>query len=344
MVKPAGNVTPHTASGQAYYELPLSERMRTFLRLEFLYRQMLYNSDGDSRWATRATISTLLEILAILLRGDVRGEVHKELDHHINTLQRYQSQPGVDSKRLETLIRNLVESRGEVSAIGTQYLQPLKDSEFLRAIKHRNSIPGGTCEFDLPEYNHWLRQPYARREQDLERWIGAIRPLCDAVVEVLWLIRESARADGQDSRSTACTSTACERTRRAACCASCLGNSSRALSRDQRQPAPFHGAFPRVVDDREPRRADRPRRLVSARDLLKRFDHRHVGRQNVMLAQGRRRHPAQCLAFQAGRLVLPVVDEKEVDGYRPVGVVVFEMHEVLQRDRVDAEFFREFPC
>ncbi len=85
-----------------------------------------------------------------------------------------------------------MESRGEVSAIGTQFLQPLKESEFLRAIQHRNSIPGGTCEFDLPEYNHWLRQPFARREQDLERWISAIRPLSDAVVEVLWLIRESA--------------------------------------------------------------------------------------------------------------------------------------------------------
>ena len=192
MVNPAENVTPRTARGPAFYELPLSERMRTFLRIEFLYRQLLYSSETDSRWATRATVSTLLEILAILLRGDVRGEVHKELDYHINALQRFQSQPGVDNKRLESLIRNLVDSRREVSAIGTQYLQPLKESEFLRAIQHRNSIPGGTCEFDLPEYNHWLRQPYARRQQDLERWIGAIRPLCDAVVEILWLIRESA--------------------------------------------------------------------------------------------------------------------------------------------------------
>ena len=192
MAKAAGKITPHTAPGQAYYELPLSERMRTLLRIEFLYRQLLYTFDTDSRWATRATISTLLEILAILLRGDVRGEVQKELDQHINALQQFQSQPGVDAKRLESLIRNLVESRAQVLAIGTRYLQPLKESEFLRAIQHRNSIPGGTCEFDLPEYNHWLRQPYSRREQDLERWIGAIRPLCDAVVEVLWLVRESA--------------------------------------------------------------------------------------------------------------------------------------------------------
>ena len=194
MAKPARNISPESAAVAAYYELPLSERMRTFLRIEFLYQRMLYSCEDESGWATRATITTLLEILAILSRGDVRGEVQKELDYQIGLLQRYQSQPGVDSTRLDTLIGNLVDSRAEVADIGTHFLQPIKESEFLRAIQHRTSIPGGTCEFDLPEYNHWLRQPYSRREQDLSCWIGSIRPLCDAVVEVLWLIRESGEA------------------------------------------------------------------------------------------------------------------------------------------------------
>jgi cell division protein ZapD len=165
--------------------------MRTFMRLEFLYRQMLYNSEIETIWATRATIAGLLEIMATLSRGDVRSEVHKELDYQLDALQRYQSQPGVDTGRLDTLIRNLIESRAAVDNIGTSFLQPLKESDFLNAIKNRSAIPGGTCEFDLPEYSHWLRQPYARREQDMEVWIGAIRPLCDAVLEALWLIRES---------------------------------------------------------------------------------------------------------------------------------------------------------
>ncbi len=161
------------------------------MRLEFLYRQMLYNSELETNWASRATISGLLEILAILSRGDVRSEVHKELDHQLDRLQRFQSQPGVDSGRLDTLTHNLLESRASIDNVGTSYLQPLKDSDFLNAIKHRSSIPGGTCEFDLPEYSHWLRQPFARRQQDLDSWIGAIRPLCDAVLESLWLIRAS---------------------------------------------------------------------------------------------------------------------------------------------------------
>ena len=193
MAKPAGNIAAHAVAGGAYYEQPLSERMRTFLRLEFLYQQLLNFFEREPVWATRATIATLLEILAILSRGDIRSEVHKELDYQLGLLQRFQSQPGVDTRRLDSLIRNLIDNRAQMGEIGAKFLQPLKDSEFLNAIKHRSSIPGGTCEFDLPEYSHWLRQPFNRRAEDLSRWIDAIRPLCDAVTEVLWLIRESAR-------------------------------------------------------------------------------------------------------------------------------------------------------
>ncbi len=191
MVKPAEKVATQPAPGIAHYEQPLSERMRTFLRLEFLYHPMLRNSERDDDWATRATISTLLEILAILSRGDVRSEVLNELDHQISALERFQSHTGVDGGRLDNLMHNLSASRDEISRIGTGFLQPLKDSEFLNAIKHRSAIPGGTCEFDLPEYSHWLRQPIDRRQQDLAEWIQSVRPICDGASEVLWLIRES---------------------------------------------------------------------------------------------------------------------------------------------------------
>jgi cell division protein ZapD len=175
------------------YEQPLTERMRTFMRLEFLYQQLLYNSELEADFGTRASVACLLDIVAILGRGDVRSDVYKALDRQIGALQRWQSEPAVDSRRLDTILRNLVESREQVNATGAQFLQPLKDNEFLSAIKHRSSIPGGTCEFDLPVYSHWLRQPFERRQKDLNEWVNVVRPLCDAVVELLWLTRESAQ-------------------------------------------------------------------------------------------------------------------------------------------------------
>ncbi len=192
MAKPAGQVLAEPGKGSAFYEQPLLERMRTFMRLEFLYQQLLYNVESESDWASRATIATLLDIMAILSRGDVRSDVHKELDHQLAVMERYLALPDVDRSRLEALLVNLNDSRNSLLEAGTNYLQPLKESEFLSSVRHRSAIPGGTCEFDLPVYSHWLRQPYDRRKQDLDTWVNSIRPLCDAVLELLWLIRESA--------------------------------------------------------------------------------------------------------------------------------------------------------
>ena len=88
MAKPASEIAPQSSAAVTNYEQPLSERMRTFLRLEFLYQQMLYNGEREADWAARAAISTLLDLLAILSRGDVRSDVHKELDPQLGVLER----------------------------------------------------------------------------------------------------------------------------------------------------------------------------------------------------------------------------------------------------------------
>ena len=171
------------------------------MRLEFLYQQLLYNSEQEADWATRAALGSLLEIMAILSRGDVRSDVHKELDRQLEQLDRFRSQPAVDSKRLTALINNLVSHRDELRSCGANFMQPLKDCEFLSAIKHRSAIPGGTCEFDLPVYSHWLRQSFERRQQDMLTWLNIVRPVCDAVIEILWLIRESAQPQDKQAAS-----------------------------------------------------------------------------------------------------------------------------------------------
>src|SRR6202030_3775058 len=119
------------------YEQPLNERMRTFLRLEFLYTQASYHADFPNPWSTRSAVSSLLEILAITARGDSRSEVLKELERHGNVLKEYQSKTGVDPSRLKSLVSNLVKLREDLATAGANFMAPLRDSEFLSAIKHR---------------------------------------------------------------------------------------------------------------------------------------------------------------------------------------------------------------
>jgi cell division protein ZapD len=175
------------------FEQPLNERMRTFLRLDFLYNQALYHNEIASQWGSRAAMSSLLDILAITTRGDVRSDVLKELERHLTTLNEFQTKPGVDSGRLRTVMSNLLRLRAELLNSGSAFIQPLRDSEFLSAIKHRSAIPGGTCEFDLPDYYYWLSQPADSRTKTFNQWLGMLRPLCDAIAELLWLTRQNGR-------------------------------------------------------------------------------------------------------------------------------------------------------
>jgi len=175
------------------FEQPLNERMRTFLRLDFLYSQALYHNEVASQWGTRAAVSSLIDILAITTRSDVRSDALKELERQLTQLAEFQSKPGVDTNRLKTLVANLTRLRSELLNTGIANLQPLKESDFLNAIKHRSSIPGGTCEFDLPDYLYWLSQPDEIRVKAFNQWLTVLRPLCDAVSELIWLTRQNGR-------------------------------------------------------------------------------------------------------------------------------------------------------
>jgi cell division protein ZapD len=190
-----GQKAERTEPGAAtiVYEQPLNERMRTFLRLEFLYNQTLYHRQHTDTWAARAAVNSILEMLAITARGDIRSDVLKELERQMATMQEFQARPGVDTGRLHAVLGNLARLRTELNSAGALFMQRLRDSEFLNAIKHRTAIPGGTCEFDLPDFFCWLNQPHALRSAAFDEWLSILRPLCDAVTELLWLTRHNAR-------------------------------------------------------------------------------------------------------------------------------------------------------
>jgi cell division protein ZapD len=195
------SATPAAGQGVLVFEQPLNERMRTFLRLDFLYNQALHHNEIASPWGSRAAVASLIDILAITARGDVRSEVLKELEGHLTALNEFQSNPGVDTQRLKAVISNLLRLRADLMSAGSAFLQPLRDSEFLSAIKHRSAIPGGTCEFDLPDYYFWLAQSDDARTRTFNQWLGLLRPLCDAIAELLWLTRQNGRSRQEIART-----------------------------------------------------------------------------------------------------------------------------------------------
>jgi len=61
----------------------------------------------------------------------------------------------------------------------------------------RYTIPGGTCEFDLPSYHAWLTRDAGARSQDLRAWLAPLMQFHAALAIVLKLLRETAHRSRQ---------------------------------------------------------------------------------------------------------------------------------------------------
>ena len=177
---------------QGIYELPLNERLRTFMRIEFLYSRLKYfSSNLDDNWQTRTVIHTLLEIYSILSRTDVRREVLADLDRYIMQMQRFQSAPDADNNMVNDVLEDLDSIKDQVVDIGTDYLLKLREDEFIASLLHRHTLPGGKAEFDMPKYKFFLESNKKNVVVQINSWIDVMRPICEGIDKLMWIIRES---------------------------------------------------------------------------------------------------------------------------------------------------------
>jgi cell division protein ZapD len=182
------------------YEQPLNERIRTFLRLEHLFIQLHYmRNERASVWHYRALLGTLVEILNVFDRADIKTEFLKELDRLKIQLTKLFKSPNVDGKRLQEIIQQIDTQAEILQNMKGRIGQSLREHELITAIKHRLPIPGGTCSFDLPQLHYWLNEEDARRNTDIAAWIQAFKPIEDTTRLILELIRNSAYKEEQNA-------------------------------------------------------------------------------------------------------------------------------------------------
>ena len=177
----------------AAYEQPLNERIRTLLRLEFLFQQADLGIAGDSEWHSRQVVTTLIDILGVLsARGNIRADLIKQLERTAITLSRLEDSPGVDPGRLRPLLDECQQLADNLKSVHGLPGAEVKDNELLSSVMQRAGIPGGACGFDLPAYQHWLLKPAAERREQLNAWLSTLEHLRQGNALVLRMLRESA--------------------------------------------------------------------------------------------------------------------------------------------------------
>ena len=172
------------------YEHPLNEKMRTWLRIEFLLQQLMSHLTVTDHASALHFFRNIGDLMDVFERGDVRTEMLKELERQQRKLQNWAEVPGVDNDRIQSL-RNELKAHGVTLMAAPRLGQALREDRLIALVRQRLSIPGGCCSFDLPSLHFWLHMPQEVRDAQVARWFSSLDPLRFALEKVLDLIRHS---------------------------------------------------------------------------------------------------------------------------------------------------------
>ena len=182
-------------ANKVVYEQPLSERIRSFLRLEYLFELVGSTVNIQSEWGSRNALAAMIDVSDLLTRTDLKAELIKELDRLSSVLTGLQENPSVDETRLQTTISGINNLLSRLHSGSCQPGQNIRKDELVASIRQRITIPGGTCNFDLPGFHYWLTKPPAQRNAQLQQWLSDLRIIQEGIALVLGVIRESAAPD-----------------------------------------------------------------------------------------------------------------------------------------------------
>jgi len=173
------------------YEYPLHERIRTYLRLEHLFLRLQQLATRVDALDHHFALVTLFEIMDVAARADLKTDLLKDLDKQKHLLEAFRGNPAIAETVLDKVIGDIEQCYAALNSQLGKSGQSLTENDWLMSIRSRISIPGGTCEFDLPAYYAWQHKTGGIRQDDLLQWTSTLTALTDAVQLLLKLLRDS---------------------------------------------------------------------------------------------------------------------------------------------------------
>ena len=173
------------------YEYPFNERIRTYLRLEHLFSRLGELAGREAATDHHFAILTLFEIMEVAGRAELKTDVLKDIDKQKHLLGSYRGNPAISEAALDQVVAELDARFAALNELPGKTGQALTEVEWLMGVRSRASIPGGTCEFDVPAYYAWQHFDAAHRRSDLQSWMRSLLPMARAIDILLKLLRDA---------------------------------------------------------------------------------------------------------------------------------------------------------
>lgn len=173
------------------YEYPFNERIRTYLRLESLFKRLMDLVARDTALDHHYALASLFEVMDVGARADLKADVLRDLEKQKQVLNSYRGNPSIAQSVLDEVLAQIEQAYTQLNGLSGKVGHSLTENDWLMSIRSRIGIPGGTCAFDLPAYFSWQHASGDQRRTDLNRWATTLTPLSDAISLLLGLLRDS---------------------------------------------------------------------------------------------------------------------------------------------------------
>ena len=173
------------------YEYPFNERIRTYLRLEHLFRRLGELVPRSHPLDHHYALTTIFEVMDVAARADLKSDVMRDLEKQKVILNGYRGNPSIAEEVLDDVIAQLDRCYTALHEQPGKAGHALTENDWLMALRSRVGIPGGTCGFDLPAYATWQHKPADVRRHAVEQWASTLAPLAESIHHLLKMLRDS---------------------------------------------------------------------------------------------------------------------------------------------------------
>ena len=170
------------------YEEPVQEKIRKFIKIEFLLNKIYYFKGKDDKNENYTALLALCELYEILSRSDIKSELIREIETQNTYLQKIKEIPQADSSKLNSVLEKQSQLLKLIYSIEINYLDHLE-----RDILFKTILKNCFTQLQPASIDFWLSRDILNRETQIDLWLEPLIFIKRSIDFILEVIRKSGR-------------------------------------------------------------------------------------------------------------------------------------------------------
>ena len=170
------------------YEEPVQEKIRKFIKIEFLLNKIYYFKGKDNKSENYISLLALCELYEILSRSDIKSELIREIETQNTYLQKIKEIPQADSSKLNSVLEKQSQLLKLIYSIEINYLDHLE-----RDILFKTILKNSFTQLQPASNDFWLSRDILNRKTQIDLWLEPLIFIKRSIDFILEVIRKSGR-------------------------------------------------------------------------------------------------------------------------------------------------------